>query len=438
MAGPDRDLDRGVGQKLVKRVLMIAYHFPPFQGSSGVQRTLKFSRYLPDYGWEPIVLTVNPRAYEGTDASQLSEIPDRLVLRRAFALDTARHFAIGGAYSRLLALPDRWVSWWLAAMPAGLRLMRKYRPNVIWSTYPIATAHLIGLTLHNLSGIPWVADFRDSMTEEDYPRDRTTRRVYRWIERHTVTSCSQAVFTAPGTVRMYSERYPRLPSTRWRLIANGYDEENFREAERLAESLSTKRDRILLVHSGLLYPSERNPDAFFWALKDLLDCGKISPQKLTVRLRASGYTDHYQHFLSELGIGHVVSLEPAIPYLDALAEMINADGLLIFQASNCNHQIPAKLYEYLRTGRPILALTDPAGDSASLLGEVSSAMIAPIDSREQISTTLLEFVDGIRNGKGRCPGIDVAQYSRRARTAELAQLLDKLIDRDGACTSVDA
>jgi glycosyltransferase involved in cell wall biosynthesis len=237
---------------------------------------------------------------------------------------------------------------------------------------------------------------------------------------------------------MYSERYPRLPSSRWGLIANGYDDENFREAERLAESLSTNRNCILLVHSGLLYPSERNPDAFFWALKDLLDRGKISPQSLTIRLRASGYTDHYQHLIGKLGIQHVVSLEPAISYLAALAEMINADGLLLFQASNCNHQVPAKLYEYLRARRPILALTDPVGDTACLLGEVSSATMAPIDSREQIATTLLEFLDGIRNGKTRRPGIGLAQYSRSARTAELAQLFDELVNRQRPGTSVDA
>jgi hypothetical protein len=201
--------------------------------------------------------------------------------------------------------------------------------------------------------------------------------------------------------------------------------------------LSTKRNYILLVHSGLLYPSERNPNAFFWALKDLLDSGKISPQKLKIRLRASGYTDHYQRLLCELGIQHAVSLEPAISYLDALTETMNADGLLLFQASNCNHQVPAKLYEYLRAGRPILALTDLDGDTACLLGKVSSATIAPIDSRERIATTLLEFLEAIRNGKEHNHGIDLAQYSRRTRTAELAQVFDALVDGHDAGTPAD-
>ena len=139
---------------------MIAFHFPPMQGSSGLQRTLKFARYLPDHGWQPIVLSAGAGVYQATSDAQLNEIGSTAVVRRAFALDAARHLAIHGAYPSWLALPDRWASWWLGAVPAGLALIRRYRPDVIWSTFPIATAHLIGLTLARMSGLPWVADFR--------------------------------------------------------------------------------------------------------------------------------------------------------------------------------------------------------------------------------------------------------------------------------------
>lgn len=101
---------------MVKRVLMIAYHFPPMHGSSGMQRTLRFARYLPDHGWEPIVLAPSPRAYQQTDSGQLADIPQQVRVHRAFALDTARHLTVMGRYPRVLALPDRWVSWWLGAV----------------------------------------------------------------------------------------------------------------------------------------------------------------------------------------------------------------------------------------------------------------------------------------------------------------------------------
>ena len=92
----------------MKRVLMIAYHFPPLAGSSGIQRTLRFMRHLPEFGWEPLVLTAHPRAYERTSSDQLADIPEGIVVARAPAFDAARHFAIAGRYPRFLARPDRW------------------------------------------------------------------------------------------------------------------------------------------------------------------------------------------------------------------------------------------------------------------------------------------------------------------------------------------
>ncbi len=147
-----------------RRVLMVAYHFPPMRGSSGVQRTLKFAQYLPQSGWQPLVLSAHKRAYDNPGDDQLADIPADVPVRRAFALDSGRHLAVRGRYAGFLALPDRWVSWCLGAIPAGLALARRHRPQVIWSTYPIATAHLIGLALHKMTGLPWVADMRDPTT----------------------------------------------------------------------------------------------------------------------------------------------------------------------------------------------------------------------------------------------------------------------------------
>ncbi|MBC7705319.1 MAG: glycosyltransferase, partial [Rhodoferax sp.] len=146
-----------------RKVLLIAYHFPPLAGSSGIQRTLRFVQHLPAFGWQPLVLSAQPRAYLRTSGDLGADVPAGTVVRRAFALDTARHLALHGRYIGAMARPDRWVSWKFDAVRQGLRMIREFRPDVIWSTYPIATAHLIGAELHRRSGIPWVADFRDPM-----------------------------------------------------------------------------------------------------------------------------------------------------------------------------------------------------------------------------------------------------------------------------------
>ena len=411
---------------MVKRVLMIAYHFPPLHGSSGMQRTLRFARYLPDHGWEPIILAPSPRAYQQTDSGQLADIPQEVRVYRAFALDTARHLTLKGRYPRLLALPDRWISWWLGAVPTGWYLIKKYKPDVIWSTYPIATAHLIGLTLHRLTGIPWVADFRDPMVQPDYPPDPLTYRAYERVENKTIAQCASAVFTTPGTLRDYQTRFSHVPASQFHLIENGYDESSFAAITRSVNQIA-KTGRITLLHSGIIYPSERDPICLFEALVTLLKQNVISAESLHIILRASHHEEYLQSLIDRFEIGTIVSLAPPISYNEALAEMLAVDGLLILQAANCNNQIPAKLYEYLRAQRPILALTDPVGDTAGKLRNVGIDTIAPLDSKEAIMDGLRRFLALLREKKAPVVSMDkIRANSREAGTRKLAKVLDNV------------
>jgi glycosyltransferase involved in cell wall biosynthesis len=311
---------------------------------------------------------------------------------------------------------------------SGWGIFRRHRPDVIWSTYPISTAHLIGYCLHSMSGVPWVADFRDSMTEPHYPPDITVRRVRQRLEKSTVEHAARSVFTTPGALRMYAERYPRVPASRWAMIPNGYDEQLFHDAE--AASIPPREgDRpTVLVHSGILYPSERDPRPFFDALADLHRRGAISPETLQVVLRASGFDDEYRPMLRERGISTIVRLEPPLGYRAALAELLSADGLLLFQAANCNHQIPAKLYEYLRAGRPIFAMTDAQGDTARVLHDAGVDTVVPLDSTEKIAEGMSRFLDAARSGAAPVAGPDaIRRLSRHARAGELADMLDSIV-----------
>ncbi len=412
----------------MKTILMIAFHYPPFRGGSGIQRTLKFSRYLPDHGWQPIILTAHPRAYPQSGPDQLSDIPAGVSVRQAFALDAARHLSLRGAYWRWIALPDRWVSWWLGAVPAGLSLIRKYQPDIIWSTYPIATAHLIGLTLHRLTGIPWIADFRDSMTEENYPREVLTRRSYQWIERQTIRYSSRLIFTAQSTREMYLKRYPQLGPERCVVIPNGYDEEDFQDLVFSGPPGKIHNRPVRLLHSGLLYPEERDPKPFFRALSRLKSEGRVDALRLRVDLRASGSESYYAAFLRELGIDDFVHLPPALPYRQALQDCADADALLLFQGPSCNHQIPAKVYEYFRAQKPILAFTSDEGDTATLLRENGGATIVDMVDEQAIYLALPHFLGSVRNGTHPRPdGRKAQRYSRKNQAQELAQCLSQFI-----------
>jgi hypothetical protein len=421
---------------VMNSILMIAYHFPPCNVSSGLQRTLSFSRHLSNYGWKPIILSAHPRAYASVSNDQMKDVPDSVLVKRAFALDTSVHLGFRKRYFNWMALPDRWVSWILGAVPAGLRLIAKYKPEVLWSTYPIATAHLAGFILHRLTGIPWVADFRDPMVEIDpvtkqqWPLDPAMRRARSFIERCTLKHCTRAVFASPGSLRIYAERYPEVPQKHLVLIQNGFEEESFKEAEAKAKPVSTNKNQIVLLHSGVLYPSpDRHPGAFFAALATLLRAGEISPSNLRVILRASSYEEGYQALINREGIAEIVHLEPAIAYRDALAEMLTVDGLLVFQGHDSNPAIPAKLYEYFRARRPIFAMVDPDGDTTSEMRATGVGRIVPLDSSERIAAGLLDFLPEVREGKAPvATESEIRRHSRESKTIELARLLDQIVE----------
>lgn len=402
----------------MRRVLMVAFHFPPLAGSSGIQRTLRFAQWLPRYGWEPLVLSADPRAYERTSDDLLREVPAELVVQRAFALNTARHLALRGRYPALLARPDRWISWALAAIPTGLRMVRRYRPAAIWSTYPIATAHVIGYWLARLTGLPWLADFRDPMAQDGYPPDPATWRAFERIERRAVGAAAASIFVTRGAAALYRRRYP-AHAARICVIENGYDEDSFAGLSVAPAPLVAGRRTLL--HSGIVYPWERDPTHLFAALADLKRQGRAGD--LLVRFRASAHDEFLAGLARQHGVADLVEVGPPLPYREALQEMQRADGLLVLQAANCNEQIPAKVYEYLRAARPILALTDPAGDTADLLRRCGVRHIAPLDDAAAIASIVpafLDDLDGARPDAG-----SVAACSRQRRTAELAALLDR-------------
>ncbi|MBF0143019.1 MAG: glycosyltransferase [Magnetococcales bacterium] len=418
------------------RLLMVAFHYPPCQGGSGVHRALMFSRDLRAHGWEPVVLTAHPRAYPEHNPSQLQAIPAAVPVIRAFALDAARHLALAGHYSIATALPDRWSSWWLGAIPAALVAIRRHRPRLIWTTHPIATAHLIGLTLKRLTGLPWVADFRDPMVHGELPPDRWQRRLAGRIEAATVSRADRCVVVSEGIRSLFIDRYGSRVRSRLEVVANGYDDALF-------EELPPPPPRppgapLTLLHAGVLYPgaTERNPRAFLEALAVLHRERRIRAATgaeasggipLRVFFRASGLDALLREWSRELGLAEIVFPEPAIPHRQVLEEMVRADALMLFQGELFRNQVPAKLYEYLRAGRPILALTDPASDVAAILGGLGMGGVAPLEERAAILGILPGFLQDLWEGRGRIPDPRQVQgLGRRARAAELAGILDEV------------
>lgn len=413
----------------MKRLLVIAYHFPPLAGSSGIQRTLRFVQHLPAHGWEAIVLSASPRAYERTSPDLDAEIPSGTVVRRAFALDTARHLSLGGRYLGAMARPDRWVSWRFDGVREGCRMIEEFSPAAIWSTYPIATAHLIGAAVSARSGLPWIADFRDPMAQEGYPADPLTWQRFNEIEAHALHHAAASTFTTPGAARVYRERYPTA-ANRVQVIENGYDEESFATVDgSSAEHEPLNAGAVTLLHSGIVYPKERDPTQLIIALRRLADAGTIVPGKFKIRFRAAVQDALLTDLAKKHGVSEYIEVLPPISYRNALLEMMRADALLVMQAGDCNEQIPAKLYEYLRAGRPILCLSDPAGDTMKLVRMAGIDAVARIEDAADIANLMTRFLSDSAGPNALPDQGFVVSASRAGRAAELAKLLDDIVNR---------
>lgn len=423
-----------------KRVLMIAFHYPPCGASSGLQRTLAFTRYLDRQGWSPALVTVAPGAYPSTSDALVDAIPAGMPLSRPWTIDIARHLSLAGRYPAFLAVPDRWRFWRYSGLRAALRLVREFKPDLLWSTYPIATAHAIGASLASRTGLPWVADMRDPMVEYDdlsktwFPTDPAVREARLKIEAEVAARASGVVFCTDGARRIFRERYAGRTAASLSVVANGYDESAFARAESEARAAGeTRREGFHAVHSGTVYPgTDRGPDALFTAIRELADCDRL-PAGFLLTLRASGHDDYLRTLIDRFRVQDLVELAPALPYHQALVEMLHADALVVLQGHTSNPAIPAKVYEYLRARRPILALVHPDGDTARLLSDKEIAACAPLDDAQSIETALglllSRHADGVLPAT---PESTLRTYCREDQTAQLATVLDQVLSGAGA------
>ena len=415
-------------------VMLIPFHFPPIQGSTGSLRSRAFAKWLPDFGWRVTVLTANERAYPAIAPENRAMIPESTTVERAFALDTQRHLSLRGRYPRWFALPDRWVTWIIGGVIRGWRVCRRDRPDVLYSTYPIPSSHVIAFLLHRITGVPWVAEFRDPMTEEGYPENRTERKVRLWIESKVCQYAKRIVVVTPSARAMYIDKAGRGDDFVVE-IANGYDPakdagDAEAEADRLPEN-TAQHDKTVVLHSGLLYQGERNPEPLLEALADVAKEKPALVDGVQFVFRGAGNEAGYRDAAERLGVAHVARFEPLIPYAEAKREAAAADALMVLQGSVCNRQIPAKLYECAASGLPILCIADPQGDTARVAREIGIAGGARLEHAAEIKPLLTAFLEDLR--AGRAHGVDPALaegMSRRARTRELAACLDEVAGRD--------
>src|SRR5262245_27952000 len=322
---------------------MITYHYPPQGESSGVLRARKFSKYLPSNGWIPHVVTLQESFYQTKDDGLKIDIPPEARVHRTFAVDTSRPLAISGKHITFFTIPDRLIGWFPFGVLKGLRVIRKENIDVLYSTSPPPTAHLIAGSLKVLTGIPWIADFRDPWIEDGYfPRPGSFRfRIESTLERWVVQHCERLLVTTPNLRDDFLSRYGNLSPDKVQVIYNGYDEDDFQAVTPVSDS-----EQFEIIHAGLVTPEFRDPFPLLKVMRSLIKENAFPPGKVKITFLGGGpwvTSADFVENVRRIGLERVVQIDPQVSHREALCRMAKAAVLLVMQASDDTRSlIPAK------------------------------------------------------------------------------------------------
>jgi glycosyltransferase involved in cell wall biosynthesis len=422
---PNRGVDSAPSREAPERVLMFSYIFPPLAGG-GVQRTLKYVKYLPQHGFNSVVITSRPRRIPvPRDPRMLQEIPPGTVVVRARTIPIHRvQYKFDGALRRLglptrLARasmwPDEWVGWVPAAVWHGIRAVKKYQPPVLFSTSPMTTAHLAALIVHRLTGVPWVADFRDAWTLEvgpEWSRVRPPTPVMKAIERQIVTHAARTTVACDSVDVVDLDR----TDPRRVVIPNGVD---LPDLEGDATTANPPGDKLRLSYIGALWGS-RNLAPVFAAATDLVASGELDPTQLEIRVVG----DVAPSAVSETA--HLpVSSTGFLDHADAVREMRSTSVLLFHQPPGVT-AASGKIYEYLVSGRPILCVADPDNVAYRLVQELGAGECADGRDPAAVRAALQRLVERWHTGtltvSGEVRREALRRFSRDKLAGDLAEL----------------
>lgn len=429
-----------------KKILIFAYFFPPL-GGAGVQRIVKFAKYLPDYGWDPTVVTVRSRAYWMRDPTLAEELGSRVrivrtasltglaLLRRLAPRQAGRSGtmrASSGAIRRLrrmagwVWLPDSYRGWVPFASRAGADLLARESFDALMTTSSPDSSHLIGLSLSRRFGVPWVADFRDPWTRR-ISFDPPTRWHGRWhlaAEGRVLRAASLVTVTAPETRADYLSRFPVLAPERIRVMTNGFDEEDFARLPARAPDPA----RMCILHAGQLN-TERPARPFLEAVGRFLDGTPRARAKLNVQFLGPFYGQDVAD-AEALGLQDVVRFMAPRPHREVVSSLLASHLLLLMEQDSPRGGLvlPGKIFEYLRARRPILGLL-PEGAAWRLIRELDVGWCCHTGDAPAAARILAARFEAFERGEPATTGLSseaLAPFERRALTRRLAGELDRL------------
>lgn len=389
-----------------KKALVISYFFPPV-GGSGVQRILKYVKYLPEYGWDPTVLTVKPITYSVYDYTLVETVPESVNIVRTESLDPLRiskrlvdarrsktvhqdnpkkvhsGFAQDSKFIQMyrnlrtmFAWPDVQIGWLPFALRSGINLVRNEEIDIIVARIPPYSNGVLAHLISQRTGIPYVLDFADAWLDDPYIKIPTF--LHRWghtaLERRVVTN-SQAVIACSDVIQQnFLKRYPSLEN-KTHVLYNGFDPDDFAYAPS-AKTTSKKKE---IVYIGSLYVHH---EANFLTLVQAIN---LLPENLkdTLEITFVGqFFDKAAAICHENGLENVIKFSGYLPHQQAAEKLSSADASLLFVKPGDKESLTGKVFEYLTTTSPLIALIEPDGGLGNLLNMVGRGrwVVSPTDS----------------------------------------------------------
>ncbi len=443
----------------MNKVLIISYYFPP-AGGSAVQRILKFVKYLPEFGWHPVVLTARGKDYLLRDDSLMDEIDPSIPVYRVPAIDlydlylrctqkgekgapdlsaiAAGEKQIEGALHRLallvracLFIPDARIGWLPHAVIRARSIIKKEKIKIIFASSPPFTTALIGALVSSLMKLPWVSDYRDPWTQAYFyfPRPKISRIFEEFLEKLSLRSASFVISINNRILDGLHLKYGLPVKEREAVIPNGYDPEDFKNID------PVKDKHFTITYTGTLN-SRMHPASFLEAVARLCESEPDFKRKVRINFIGRIGEDILPQFDDHRLRGNVRLIDH-LSHRQCLRYTLGADLLLLLIPEYEGNEliVTGKLFEYLRSGNPIICMST-SGDAADIIKKTGAGFTVDGKDISQIKRVIYDCFQRWREGRNVCARNVkwnvISQYDRVNITQQLANLFTKIAEKTGS------
>lgn len=437
----------------MKRVLVISYYWPP-TGGSGVQRWVKFAKYLPSEGWQPVIYTPENPEQLATDASLEAEVPAEAEIIRTRIVEPYEMYrkllkksghsseavevnpvnAQKKSFTQKMAmwvrgnlfLPDPRCLWIRPSVRFLKKYLKEHPVDLIVSTGPPQSMHIIGMKLSRATGIPWVADFRDPWTKIFYFKHlsmtRLTERWHRRMEKKVLDNAAAVVAVSP----LVQQEFQQMTQTPVELITNGYDECDF-AAERFVEADGGPDKDFTITHTGL-FAADGDPAVLWNVLGDR--CRKDESFRKHLKIKLIGKTDgKIKESLASAGLEENVIDMGYQPHSVAVEEQRKASMLILPLRKEPEYKavLPGKLFEYLASWRPVLGIGQPDGAMSMILNTTKTGVVLDWNDSRSLDRFIELCWKNHLEGNLKVEDADLSQFTRRNLTGRMVELFEKIL-----------